>query len=232
MKPRPALALAPFVLGAVLVSPAGAGTAGADPCGDTDPMVRAGGVEQQPPGGRGSAFDIAAYGIEDDVVDDVVVGTTVVLELCGDVPGPELAGTHWSVSWRLDDRCSGGVSVGDAAVRPPAGPARVALLTKSCTDPGPTTPLGGASSTTSVVYSVEVPTGDWQVDGDRIVWHLRRGAALGEGSEQVLAGTVLARPSARARDGRQVTLFDVEGVRVTGPGTEDRASGAPDHRVG
>lgn len=217
----------------VLVAPAGAApTAGDEPCGDTAPMASAGTQSVQPPGDRNPAFDIRGFALADIVEDEQPVGTSITLELCGEVPGPELPGTGWFVGWGLPDGCSGGVSVSDAGFEPPEAPKRVAVLSKSCSDAGRTPVLNGASSTTRVVYSVDLPATAWRVTGSTITWDLRRDAALGQGAQQVAAGTVLQGPSARTRDGRQVTLFDVAGVRVTGPGTEDTTARAADHRVG
>lgn len=221
----PALA----VLSTALVLPAGAaGSSVEDPCGDNEPMVRAGSTELAPPGDRNPAFDIRRFTIADIAEDERVVGASVVLELCGDVPEPELI-SAWSVRWRLQGNCTGSVYLGDTAARPPVGPARIATLSKSCTTQDPP-PLGGA--TTSVVYEVDLPTADWRVEGSRIVWELRRDADLGEGAEQVVAGTVWTAPVARSRDGRQTTQAQVGTVRVTGPGTEDSSGAGPDHTVG
>lgn len=229
------LVLVPLVL--LLATPASAGRH-TDPCGDTAPVLQAGPVVQDAPGERARGFDIASLHVRDLVVGGAPSGLAVTLELCGDVPAAELPSSAWQVGWALPglpeggDRCSGGLVLNDR-IRPSDGVVvRTASLDKSCSRAGQTPVLNGASSTTYQLYSVDLPAGSWRVSGNTIEWSLHRDASLGRAAEQLQAGTALTGPTARTRDGRMVTQFAQEGLRLTGPGTEDSLPAGPDHSVG
>jgi hypothetical protein len=232
---RRALALLPVLLLATAL-PGSAGTQ-SDPCGDTEPVLEAGPVRQGAPGERASGFDVDGLSVQDLVEDEEVTGVQVTLELCGDVPAAEVPSSSWQVFWQLpdlpagEDECYGGLLLHDQLTADGAVERR-ARLSKSCSSTGQTPVLNGASSSTYRVYDVVLPASDWSVDGDTITWTVRRDAELAAAAEQVAAGNRLGTPSASTRDGRQGTLFDLEGVRASGPGTQDGTGSGPDHVVG
>lgn len=232
---RPVL-LVPLLL-SLAALPASAGEH-AEACGDTAPVLSAGPVTQGAAAERSGGFDIRSLGVRDLVVDEEPAGVVVTLSLCGTVPAPELPGSFWQVAWQLpglpagEDECSGGLVLNDSLDESDGRVVRSASLVKRCTSVDDLPVLNGVSATTYGVYDVALPAESWRVAGDVVEWTLPRGAALGAGAEQVEPGTVLARPVAYARDGRQVTVVDHEGVRATGPGTSDEIGAGPDHGVG
>lgn len=245
---RPAL-LAALAATALLAPPALAEEPAAgvtDPCGDTDLVLDLNGFEVFLNGRHYDGFDVAAL----RVADLPAGGLDVLLTLCGDVPGPELPGASWAVSWDLPaglvgDQCSGSVVLADALEG--AAVVRSASVRATCTETGRDPVTGGSTVELREAYRVALPAADVVVDGRTIRFQLRRDADLGPAAAQLEAGTVLGAPVARTRDGRRVTEASFEtGVPRTpvsgpvrlgpysasGPGVADRSDPAPDHRVG
>ena len=236
---RRTLLLATVVCAAAVAAPASASTSSvSDACGDAGRVHESHGLTVNWADGRVDGFDIERVLVRDrdDSVRDA--GVEVVLDLCGDVPAAELPGSVWDVSWQLDDRCSGGVRVGD--VRRDAAVVRTAHLTKACASDGRLPVTGQPYTTASVVYDLELPASAWTVDGDTVTVSLDPGL-VGEGAEQVRTGSVLAQVTGGARDGRWVTEADLgrtelgplvfQGTRQTGPGARDWTGPGATHTV-
>jgi hypothetical protein len=220
---------------ATMMLPASASAAGPhveDPCGDADVMVWAGGTTVPTPDAeRASGFDVRSV----TFADLPAGGVEVALQLCGEVPDPELAGSGWSVRWNISVDCQRVLSMVDGVdlMAPEAGIERRVQLSEQCSRPSDS-PLGGtvAEITWIEILDVSVAT----VDADTITWSLTRDMVPAERADSVAfldAGTVWSAPQAIARDGRWLTEASMGGTAgVHGPGAYDSTAAGRDFTVG
>jgi hypothetical protein len=168
-----------------------------DPCGDAGRIHESPGFRVDLEDGRVPGFDIKAATMTDLGEPGDEAGVAVALELCGDVPAPELQGSVWRVAWGLSDACNGSVRLND--VLRGGEVVRTAFVGKGCTE-GRTVPVTGQPySTASSVYDVELPAAAWTVDGSTITFTLAP-ELLGQAAEQVEPGVLLAGLHSDTRD--------------------------------
>jgi len=238
------------VLGVVLTLcplaawPAGAGTSTdpevVDECGDAQRLAYVGDVGVESTESRPFGFDIAAAWFNDVVDSDgTVTGLQISLQLCGVVPPPELQGSSWTVTWdsTLFDAgerdCWTSADLRDVLDQgAPGSVVRVSQIVVGCSEPA-TGPLGQPASTGYTLSATELAPDVTSVDGGLITWELRPAELPPQIAELFVAGEVLASPSARTRDGRQVTMLSLDqpGIYVS-PGAEDHASRGRDFVIG
>lgn len=171
-----------------------------DPCGDSEVYAEWEGERYEVPDPTvAPGFDIAGMSIDDAFEGDGAarrhVGVDVILQLCGDVPGPEAqgGGGAWAVQWSTGEDCVRRVLVDDAyyaAYPADAGVSRIFTFDELCLEDG-AGGLYGVYETTSVVDVSAATT----IAGDTITWRLRD-ADLGALTGAVTPGEVLVAPEA------------------------------------
>ena len=216
--------------------PPGPGPHVQDVCGDADVMARVSGTKVRTPDPeRAAGYDIEAAWFEDLYEEGGDhAGVRVHLRTCGDVPEPEIMGSAWSVRWGLEGPCSRLVSVRDGDALEPDLVERVAYLESQCSAPGPVP----GSSQGYVEWSETLGASSYSIQGDHITWTLTADMLPSDRAERVAfvaPGTVWSVPSAYARDGRQLTMFEQwEPVHIyaSGPGAWDPTPSGRDFTVG
>lgn len=226
-----------FVLAAVPAT-GGAGAADpelTDPCGDADAMVRVGDEEVATPDPeRAAGFDIEAAWFEDLYEGTGParqhVGVRIHLQMCGDVPGPELVGSGWGVRVDIEGPCTRVVWTGDHdGEEPTDGVVRRGYLQSQCVRPGTILPN---STEGYVEWEEELPAGAFAVQGDTLSWTLLRDALPESRTDFLEPATRWSTPGGYARDGRQLTMASGDDVfYVSGPGAYDTAGGGRDFTV-
>ena len=204
-----------------------------DGCGDADVMARAGGtVVRTPDPERAAGFDVDAAWFEDLYDEEGMhAGVRVHLRMCGDLPEPELTGSAWSVRWSPPGGCSRDLYLFERDNSQTLGEVRYAYIFSQCSRPGP---IPG-SSEGYTEWSTPLGEESYAVDGNLITWTLTADMLPPEDADRLAflaPGTDWAKPSAYARDGRQLTLTESSGFFVSGPGAWDHTGNGRDFTVG
>lgn len=175
-----------------------------DECGDANEVLWVDGTTVGTPDEeRAAMFDVKAAWF-DDILDEVGDhnGVRVTLEMCGDVPEPELAESRWEVSWNIGDSCHWYLGLQDHVDSDSTSLSqREARLESGC----------GSSGSS---FAATLEDDSWSVDGNRITWTLTQETVPADGPQDrsfLTRGTSWLSPEAGARDGRAVMLFSGNG---------------------
>lgn len=202
-----------------------------DPCGDAGDILHVNDqtVVGAPDEGRAAGFDGEAVwfeGLEDGSV-------RITLDLCGSVPGVDLHGSLWEVSWQLTEECGARVNVNDIRDQSTLEVERQSAFVGSCSRPSDFPP--GDWYESYEVFREPLSGAAVSIEDDRVTWTLDPSGSAAESAAVLAPGTEWARPRLRTLDGRRATGGSQEGggpvsFRFGGPGAMDE-SGYADGRT-